>query len=229
MPGPQASATAVVVARLHPGTRPDAWRRLDTIAGGAGGRITWAADAETLAALAAEAPSAPWALALDAAATTTRRDLRAVLGRMARLPVAIDAAVGGAGVALHHRDLLVDAGIRIAAVDRFDDAGRGSRRPPPDGWACRSVVWGLWEAEATPAVAGGIARWLPWGGRPAPGSLTLAAIDLDPDARIAGAVLGKAAGRFHDRRGVRMARLDELPGLLGSEGPARSGSVLRAA
>ena len=44
-----------------------------------------------------------------------------------------------------------------------------------------------------------------------------------------GAVLGKALGRFHDRRGVRMARLGDLPTLLGGEGPSRSESVLRAA
>ena len=228
MPGPQASATTVVVARLHPGTRPDAWRLLDARAGGAAAPITWAADADTLAALAPEAPSAPWALVLDARAATTRRDLRTVLGRVTRLPVAIGAAVGGAGVTLIHRDLLVDAGIRIAAVDRFDEAGR-SRRPAPDGWACRSVVWGLWEAEATAPLGPGFARWLPWGGRPAPGSLTLTTVDLDPDARIAGAALGKAVGRWQDCRGVRMARLNDLPALLGGEGPSRSGSVLRAA
>ncbi len=228
MPGPQASATAIVVARLHPGTRPEAWRMLDSIAGRAGGRVTWAADAVTLATLTPEAPG-DWALALDGAATASRRDLRAALAAASRLPVALESVVGGPGVNLVHRDVLVDAGIRIAAVDRFDDAGRGSRRPPPDGWACRSVVWGLWEAESTPPAGSGIARWLPWGGRPASGSLTLTTVDLDADARISGAVLGKALGRFHDRRGVRMARLGDLPTLLGGEGPSRSESVLRAA
>ena len=228
MHGPQASATAIVVARLQPGIRPEAWRVLDSIAGRAGGRVTWAADAHTLATLSPEAPG-DWALALDGAATASRRDLRAALALASRLPVAIEAVVGGPGVHLAHRDVLVDAGIRIAAVDRFDDAGRGSRRPPPDGWPCRSVVWGLWEAESTPPAGSGIARWLPWGGRPASGSLALTTVDLDPDARISGAVLGKALGRFHDRRGVRIARLGDLPTLLGGDGPSRSESVLRAA
>lgn len=228
MPGPQASATAVVIARLPPCTRPESWRALDSIAGHAGGCVTWAADAGTLTALAPDA-TGDWALALDGVATATRRDLRAVLALVSRLPAAIEAVVAPAGVSIVHRDLLVDAGIRIAAMDRFDDAGRGSRRPAPDGWACRSVVWGLWEAAATTPAHAGIARWLPWGGRPAAGSLTLTTVDLDPDARIAGAVLGKALGRFHDRRGVRMARLRDLPALLGGEGPSRSGSVLRAA
>jgi len=227
VPRPHSPATAVVVARLHPGTRPESWSRLHAAAERSGGGVTWAADADTLADLTAAAPEASWALLVDAAAVASRRDLRTRLASLARLPSRIDAAACAAEVTPVHRDLLVDAGVRVAAMDRFDDAGRGTRRPAPDGWACRSVVWGLWEVESS-APRGRLGQWFPWGG-PAAGSLSLVTVDLDADGRIAEAVLAAAAGRFHDRQGVRRVRLGEVATLVQATDRERGGSVLRAA
>jgi len=190
--------------------------------------VTWAADAETLADLTAAAPEASWALLVDAAAAASRRDLRTRLASLARLSSRIDAAACAAEVTPVHRDLLVDAGVRVAAMDRFDDAGRGTRRPAPDGWACRSVVWGLWEVESS-APRRGLGQWLPWGGSPAAGSLSLVTVDLDADGRIAEAVVAAAVSRFPDRQGVRRVRLGEVATLVQATDRERGGSVLRAA
>lgn len=42
--------------------------------------------------------------------------------------------------------MLVEQGIRAVCSNMpLIAASRSSRRPPPQGWACRSPVWGLWE------------------------------------------------------------------------------------
>ena len=46
-------------------------------------------------------------------------------------------------------------------VDEFSDVGRGSRRPAPTGWPCRSVAWGLWEVKACPPRRSPGWGWLP--------------------------------------------------------------------
>ena len=88
------------------------------------------------------------ALALEPAWLDSRRALRDAIGRARTVAPDLDSAVLS-GAALREHGLLAELGIRVVAVDRLAPCGRGSRRPPPAGWACRNVTWGLWEVEKT--------------------------------------------------------------------------------
>lgn len=50
---------------------------------------------------------------------------------------------------LDHRRLLVEHGIEAVVTERLHPVDRQSRRPAPQGWDCRCVLWGLWEAGYT--------------------------------------------------------------------------------
>ena len=232
MPHDHAPATVVILANVPRGTTADEFARLDDIPRRAGVAVTWAVDGGDIAHLATVCPTARFALTLDADATRSRQDLRKILSRAQADVTDLDAVVLVGGAAIAHRDVLVDSGIRTAVVDRFDDTARGSRRPAPNGWSCRSILWGLWEVESSPAKAAGmIGRWIPWSGQPTAGSLTVIAIEGE----------GSGSRDFSDRvsrtidrhAGMRLPQrftlVTELSAMLGSAGHARGGSVLRAA
>ncbi len=230
MPNDTTPATVVILARIDATTTDEGFATLAASVRRSGAAVTWVADGETLKRLSQATTEQGWALALDGAATESRQRLRHQLVGLRR--AAVDGVVVAAGGTIAQRDLLVAEGIHTAVVDRFDEVTRGSRRPAPEGWACRSVVWGLWEVESTPTRAGSLlGRWIPWIGGPSAGSLTVvtvpgegAGIHATAD-RVTRIIAAHRAGR-HPKR---FARLGDLPALLGSGGQPNGGSVLRAA
>jgi hypothetical protein len=135
--------------------------------------------------------------------------------------------------------MLVDCGIRVVCRDRFDDTTRGSRRPAPHGWSCRSTLWGLWEVTQTTATPPGlVSRLLPWGSQPglAPGSLAVLDMGGQGPVADAAAIRGRMeqwrswAERRSDPGQVAFASLSELPALIAGAGRLPvAGSVLKAA
>lgn len=230
MPNDTTPATVVILARIDATTTEDGFETLASSVRRTGAAVTWVADGATLRRLADGAGDQGWALALDGEVTGSRQQLRQHLVSLRRS--AIDGVVVADGGTIAQRDLLVAEGIHTAVVDRFDEVTRGSRRPAPEGWACRSVVWGLWEVEAAPSRgAGFFGRWIPWTGGPPAGSLTVVTVSgegtgiLATADRVSRVIAAHRAGR-HPKR---FARLGELPGLLGSGGHSNGRSVLRAA
>lgn len=224
-------ATLVIVARVDDATTPENFERVIGTVRGRGVAVTWAMGPSALARLSSCLPPQGVALALDGTAASSRRDMRRGIDEFRRLRETADAVVFPAEATVTHRDLLVEAGIRVACVDRFDELERGSRRPAPAGWRCRSPQWGLWEvARGRSHDAKGIARWLPWNGRPAPGSLSVDSVDLASDPSVGSASLGRIVER-HDgaSRGLRTVTLGALADILGPGSQSGGGSVLRAA
>ncbi len=224
-------ATVVIVARVPHDTTDAAFTALAGVARGAA--VTWATDAESLERFAGATTDASgaagWAVLLDSEATATRQETRRRLAIAAASGVAVEGCVFATGAPAAHRDLLVSAGAGVAVVDRFEEASRGTRRPAPEGWRCRSLVWGLWEIETAPAPVTGLGRLLPWGGSPAPGSLVVESIDLSGDARSAQDRLARSVARHAGRSQSRVVTLGGLGGLLGQGSATSGGSVLRAA
>ena len=131
---------------------------------------------------------------------------------------------------VEHRDLLVGEGIRTLCVDRFDQVTRGSRRPAPRGWPCRSVLWGLWEVTSTPQPSAGvIGGILPWGGPRilAPGTLCVVHAADSGSHRLDR--LLALVNKKRTRGTVQAATLSDLPELLVAGGQSRGGSILNAA
>lgn len=227
-------ATLVICASLPAGGVLAAARSIERAAA-AGVPVTWACRGEDLGPLSAaidRAGDGDPAILLDAARVASRPDLRHDLG-VVRETSGLAAAVIAGTPRLDHRPLFVEYGIHAVAVGGFDEVTRSSRRPPPAGWACRSVVWGLWEVRAVPRPPrSSLSRLLPgFRVRLAPGGLTVVHLDL------AGAGAGRATGDLErlvqwagrQRSGVRVVRLAELPRLLQAGGQPDSGSVLRRA
>ena len=230
MPNDTTPATVVILARIDATITTDGFETLAASVRRIGAAVTWVADGDTLRRLADGTADQGWALALNGAETDSRQRLRQHLISLRR--TAVDGVVVADGGTIAQRDLLVAEGIRTAVVDRFDDVTRGSRRPAPEGWACRSVVWGLWEVESTATRAGSVlGRWLPWIGGPAAGSLTVVTVSQDGAGILATAdrVTRVIAAHRAGRHPKRFARLGDLPSLLGSGGQVNGGSVLRAA
>ncbi len=100
------------------------------------------------------------ALDLDPEWFASRQALRSAIARARAAVPGIESAVLRRAT-LQHRELLAEAGIRAVLVDAFDEVDRGSRRPAPQGWPCRSVAWGLWEVEAADRRPTGLRAWLP--------------------------------------------------------------------
>lgn len=211
---------------------PLAWWRggLGDRAGGgrAGLPITWIATLQSLAVAAeAEAAGATLALELLPAWFGTKQALRDAIAVARAAVPSLDAAVIAEAVPRHH-DVLAAAGIRAVAVETLAPVPRGSRRPAPPGWACRSVAWGLWEV-----LVGSGDRprrgWLSWTGvrpRPAAGSLhvhRLHGAAPRPDRWLSWAAR-------HAARGAAAVTLADLPELLeGRRSGPLTGSILRAA
>ena len=229
MPNNSTPATVVILAQLDAATTKEGFGILAEGVRRTGAAVTWVADGATLDRLADGGGEWGWALKLDRGEGDSRQGLRQHLKSLRH--TAVDAVVADGG-GIVHRDLLVEAGIHTAVVERFDDLPRGNRRPAPEGWACRSIVWGLWEVASTPARPGSLlGRLLPWAGGPAADSLTI----VTPPC--AGAEVHAAADRVTrvigayraGRQPARLVRLGDLPALLGSGCQPTGGSVLRAA
>jgi hypothetical protein len=232
VPHEQTPATVVILVQVPRGTSVGEFTTLEAASLRRDDAVTWVVEGDDLTTLAAERPRSNWALAIDAAAIQSRQELRRRLLRARKSAPGLDCVVLAEGTPIAHRDLLVDSGIRTAVVGRFDQADRGNRRPAPDGWPCRSILWGLWEVETAPAKSGGmIGRLLPWSARPAAGSLTVVSIGgAGNSARDVADRLTREISRHTTAgQGTRVAPISDLTGLLGSGGPPKSGSVLRAA
>ncbi len=204
--------------------------------------VTWTAAADRLAAVAGHAATtAPsQRVALEIPANHSRQELRQLLARAVAEAPGLDAAVIRGPLPAEHRRVLVDSGIRAVCRDRFDDIARGTRRPAPHGWPCRSTLWGLWEVTlATATPPGLVSRLLPWGSQTGPQPGSLAVLDTGgtgPVAADAAAIRGRIeqwrawAERRHASEQVVFAALSDLPALIAGAGRLPvGGSVLKAA
>ena len=202
--------------------------------------VTWAADADTLEAVATAAHgrglAAPeLALAIQPSWLDSRATLRRMVAAARQAVPGLDAAVLRGPRPLAQQSLLAEEGLRVVVVDTFADDARGSRRPAPAGWRCRNPVWGLWEVQVDPPRPAGMVGWLLHGStpRPRPGTLhVLHAGDVPAERPVSGRLdrwLAWAERRSANGR-VRPVTLADLPALLvrGGEAPV-SGSVLKAA
>ena len=228
MPNDSTAATVVILARLDAAITKEGFGILAEGVRRTGAVVTWVADGATLDRITDGGGEWGWALALDRGEGDSRQGLRQHLKSLRHTPVDAVVADGGGIV---HRDLLVEAGIHTAVVDRFDDLPRGNRRPAPEGWACRSLVWGLWEVAATPPRPGSLlGRLLPWVDGPAAGSLTVTPPGAGEGVHAAADRVTRFLGAYRaGRQPTRLVRLGDLPALLGSGCQPTGGSVLRAA
>jgi len=175
------------------------------------------------------------ALQLPAAAFTSRQQLRSVLARGRETMPDLTAIAVRQAAALAHRELLVEEGIRAVLVDALPAAGRGSRRPAPNGWRCRNTTWGLWEIELAAARRQGPLSRLGFGTLPRlpQGGLGVLATDGWSETGSIHPRLERLvswAGRLAAQGRARLLPLSVLVGrLAGEEEPALAGSVLRAA
>jgi hypothetical protein len=202
--------------------------------------ITWVTTAERLPLLrvprgpASTAPLA--AVDVPAAALESRQSLRRLLACAQSAASGIDTALVRGPLPHDCRRMLVDAGIAVVLRDFFDPMSRGPRRPAPNGWPCRSMLWGLWEVTAADAGPPGmIGRLVPWmaADRLRPGGL--AVVDLAGAMPTAASIRDRldrwqAWVRRQRAGAVEIATLASLPELI--TGAARrplSGSVLKAA
>lgn len=234
----RAPTTVIVCIRVPDGTTREGFAVWADAATRSGVPITWAARPADLATVLSvlRMKAAAWdvALALEPPDLLARQTLRNEIASAKAIAGRVHCVVAPGTPTLDHRPLLVEQGIHTIAVGGFDGVRRSSRRPPPAGWPCRSVVWGLWEVRAVPQpprpALGGL---LPWAFAPrlVPGSLTVVQIDPATDGqraallraeRLTGWVAGQSAR-------VQAARLSELPELLGAAGQREAGSVLRRA
>lgn len=234
MSSPTAPATVVFCHRLADSTTPEQLAARDTWARGSGIEVTWAADLGTLATLVTgQGDAVPVrAVADDASWWTSRAATRDRLQQMTHTLPGIDTLVIGGGRPLQHRELLRDHGIRIVCVDRFDEVARGSRRPAPAGWQCRSLCWGLWEVALTAPQRGVIARLTGRAGDPRPvaGGLTvLAAADEAGEVGAPAPRALRSVGQWVARGVAATVLLGGLPQVVASGSSQSAGSVLRAA
>lgn len=234
----RAPATVVVCCGVPGGARPEQLVAMMKLASRKDVPVSWAARTADMDAVleAIDRTTAPSevALFLDTEHLASRPALRRELAAARGVADGVRAAVASGAPNLDHRDLLVDQGIHAIAVGGFDGITRSGRRPPPAGWACRSVVWGLWEARTVPApTRSTLGRLLPWAVRPraVPGSLTVVHIDSDTLGPRLGGVRLERLMHWIERQPerVRAARLSELPDLLRAATQRDPGSVLRAA
>jgi hypothetical protein len=220
----------VVVARVDDATTPESFGHLLAAVRGRDAVVTWAMTPATLARLSARLPGENMVLALDGGMATSRRELRRGIDEFRRVQHTVEGVLLPVETSVSHGDLLVETGVRVVGVDRFVDSGRGSRRPPPHGWQCRSSRWGLWEVRTAPASSSGLARWLPWAGRMAPGSLAVERVELAADPTVAAAKLARTVERYDLGSGrISTVRLAMLADILGPGAQTGGRSVLRAA
>lgn len=238
MPGHPSVDTTIVACPIAAGTSAQeaaAWiaetRRGDV-------PVTWIIPVEQLAAIrAASRRSGNAALptiAVDLAADwpLSRHSLRQAIRRARQAWPEVEAASILGAAALDHRDVLVQEGITTVAVDRFDAPGRGTRRPAPRGWACRSLLWGLWEVAIAAGPQGFLSQVAGWCRPHERGRLTVWHAGRAPAAILRPRLERHLARvRRHATAGtVRPIGLPSLPGIIaGADPTAERGSVLRAA
>ena len=201
--------------------------------------VTWIAAIDRLPLVVAhrDAAATRSVVALEIPENQSRQELRQLLARAAAAAPGLDAASIRGPLPEEHRRVLVDSGIRVVCRDRLDQVTRGSRRPAPQGWPCRSTLWGLWEVtQASVTPAGIVGRLLPWSSRPGQGSLAVLDMGGQGPATDATALRGRidqwkdwAERRKEPGRAV-FATLSDLPALIAGAGRLPiGGSVLKAA
>lgn len=237
----QAAAAVVICCRVPARITAVEFADWEQLARRAATPVTWVAGVESLATIAAVFGNSECfpriALEVDDGLLASRQSLRRTITTVRQEIGHLDALVATGSPEVAHRGLLIAEGIRTLCVDRFEQVARGSRRPAPNGWPCRSVVWGLWEvaAETSPSVRL-LDRMLPWQGGRVLAAGTLSVIHLlgtvEGGARAIRSrlerVLGMVAGR-RSKAPVHAALLSELPELLMGGDQAHAGSVLKAA
>jgi len=233
----RAPATVVICCGTPKNVRAADFPLFKDVTGLADVPVTWVCRRDVMAAALDAAGGAAGhevALELNAMQLACRPALRRELAAARDLAGGPTSAVAAGMPCLDHRALLVEHGIQTLAVGGFAQAGRSSRRPPPAGWQCRSVVWGLWEVQTVPRPPRPAMAWMLaglGGPRLAPGSLTVVHVDPatigDRQAKLDLERLVHWIGR--QRSGVRAVRLGDLPQLLRSGGQPESGSILRQA
>jgi hypothetical protein len=177
------------------------------------------------------------AVTLDPTTATAKASLRGSIRQAQAAWPDLSAAVLHGGGCVVHRDVLVQQGIATLCVDAFDEPARGSRRPAPSGWPCRTMLWGLWEVCTTPRQRLGLVRRVArlWNGvQGLRGGLVIldaAAARLGPTATRARLERHLAWARRRIHAGaLRGATLADLPRIIAGGAMAASpGSVLRAA
>ena len=234
----RAPATVVVCCGVPSGIGPSDFAGWVNVAERARVPVSWAArpaDLPTvLDVLGARTTPFDAAVALDASQLSSRPTLRREIAAARASTGRIECAVAAGAAPLDHRALLVEQGIHTIAVGGFDAATRSSRRPPPSGWACRSVVWGLWEVQTvTRPPRSTVGRILPWAFGPHLPAGSLTVVHVEPGA------LGLRFARTKFERltvwiarqadSVHAARLSDLQSLLQAAGQRETGSVLRRA
>lgn len=235
-----APATVVICCRLPARISAAEFADWTRLAERADAAISWVAGGDEIEALgpAVEAAGALGRIALeiDADTLSSRQSLRAALATARRSAGGIEAVVASVAPKIEARGLLVAEGVRTLCTDRFESLARGSRRPAPHGWPCRSVVWGLWEVCSAPVAAGLFRRFLPWRGSPlpAPGLLSVVTLSANGTAtsRDVRGRLERTLSLVSRRRAkgpVQVPHLADIPDLIARGGQGRAGSVLRAA
>jgi hypothetical protein len=192
--------------------------------------VTWVTSAAGLSRWGDHGAGA-WALRIDAGSSQDRCELRRQLAAAATGQ--ITAAVMAGDVPLEHHQLFVDHGIDVVATRRLHAATRQNRRPPPPGWDCRCVFWGLWEVAFTTPRR----RWfgLVEDRRTPPGGLTVIETGCRPgETDAAGfARLRVTLGGIRDdasRATIQVAHLADLPALIaGGQRGREPSSILAAA
>jgi hypothetical protein len=200
--------------------------------------VTWIIPVEQLAAIRdagghsfADSPP-PIAVDLSTDRPVSRHSLRQALRKARHAWPEVEAASILGDAVLDHRDVLVQEGITTVAVDRFDAPGRGTRRPAPRGWPCRSLLWGLWEVAIAATPQGFLSQVTGWCRSRERGRLVVwhagraSAAMLRPrlERHLARLRRQAAAGKAH------AIALTGLPGMIaGGDPAAERGSVLRAA
>ena len=188
--------------------------------------VTWVASIDSLAATSGAIGGADRsggiALALEPSWFSSRQMLRRMLGRARTAVPSLSTVVLRGAAPLDHRAVLVEEGIRTICVDSFDDVARVSRRPAPQGWPCRTVVWGLWEVKSVPQTARGMLRSLiPWRSAPRPALGSLALLHAGP-----GSTDGEAPRTLRRARPHGGRRPDAARGI-GAEGGVSGGLDLQ--
>lgn len=213
------------------------WTRLAERADAA---VSWVTGLEKLATFgpAIEAAGALGRIALqaDAATLSSRQSLRAALAAARRSIGTVEAVVAADAPKVEARGLLVTEGVRTLCIERFETLARGSRRPAPHGWPCRSVVWGLWEVCSAPPSAGLFGRALPWQTSPLPAAGRLSVVTLSAADGAASRDLGSRLERLlalvsrrRSKQPLQVPHLADIPDLISGAGQRRADSVLRAA
>ncbi len=122
--------------------------------------VTWIGSVETVTHGGFAPDRSDIAIELQPEWFASRQTLRTAIARARGAVPGIQTAVLRRAP-LEHRELLAESGIRVVMVDAFADTDRGSRRPAPQGWPCRSLAWGLWEVESARQRPTGLRAWLP--------------------------------------------------------------------